>query len=73
MTDEDQTAIEARIGLIADVLRLSDEEVNKVIDSIRRDSMEGLIAFARRDNQDLDWIGFGSVRVMVAKLAGSPR
>jgi hypothetical protein len=69
MIDEQQTALETRIALIADVLGLGDEEVNAVIDSTRADSIEELVAFVQRHHQDFDWVCAGSVRGMIRKLA----
>ena len=57
MTIADETAIEARVALIADVLRLSDRELQDALAS-----WEGTVAFAERHNQSLDWICRGSVR-----------
>jgi hypothetical protein len=60
----DWNAVRARIEVVADALRLRDAEV----DAAAADE-EGLIAFARRHNQSLDWLVVGDVRTMIAARA----
>jgi hypothetical protein len=59
-----EVALQARLGLIAAVLKLPDAELNAAIDSTAE-----LVSLAARYNQSLDWIVFGDCSAMIARLA----
>ena len=63
----DLTDAHVRIELIAGTLNLPHAEV---VEATASD--EGLIAFARRHNQSLDWILEGDVLGMICKLKNRP-
>ena len=50
---------------VAEVLNLSGDEVDKAMMT-----EDGLLAFARRHHQSLDWLVEGDPRVMIARCAG---
>ena len=60
----DRKAIRARVAYVAEVLNLGDDEVEKAM------TEDGLLAFARRHHQSLDWLVEGDPRVMIARCAG---
>ena len=65
MMARDQKAIRARVAYVAEVLNLGDDEIEKAM------TEDGLLAFARRHHQSLDWLVEGDPRVMIARCAGA--
>jgi hypothetical protein len=64
MMASDLKAIRARVVYVAEVLNLGDDEIEKAM------TEDGLLAFARRHHQSLDWLVEGDPRVMIARCAG---
>ena len=64
MMARDQKAIRARVVYVAEVLNLGDDEIEEAM------TEDGLLAFARRHHQSLDWLVEGDPRVMIARCAG---
>jgi hypothetical protein len=64
LTADDEGAIRARVEFVAEVLNLDHDEVDKAM------TEDGLLAFARRHHQSLDWLVEGDPRVMIARCAG---
>jgi hypothetical protein len=62
-----RNAMLARLELIASVLGIPDGEVTEAAENDWGDG--GLIGFARRYGQSLDWIVMGDVRDMIASRA----
>jgi hypothetical protein len=69
--DTDWNAIRARVEVVADVLRLRDDEIEAAL----ADPETGypLVDFALRHHQSLDWLVLGDVRSMIAARAGDHR
>jgi hypothetical protein len=65
MSPAEWNVIRARVDLIAEVLRLSDDNE---LDAACTE--EGLVPFARRHGQSIHWIADGDVRGMIASRAG---
>ena len=65
LTADDAGEIHARVEFVAEVLNLDHDEVDKAMMS-----EDGLLAFARRHHQSLDWLVEGDPRVMIARCAG---
>jgi hypothetical protein len=65
LTADDAGEIHARVDFVAEVLNLDHDEVKKAITT-----EDGLLAFARRHHQSLDWLVEGDPRVMIARCAG---
>ena len=65
MMGSDRKAIRARVEFVAEVLNLASEEVEKAM------TEDGLLAFARRHHQSLDWLVEGDPRVMIARCASA--
>jgi hypothetical protein len=62
----DLKAIRARVEFVAEVLNLASEEVDQAVRT-----EDGLLAFARRHHQSLDWLVEGDPRVMMARCASA--
>ena len=66
MMGSDRKAIRARVEFVVEVLNLDHDEVVKAITT-----EDGLLAFARRHHQSLDWLVEGDPRVMIARCASA--
>jgi hypothetical protein len=66
LTADDAGEIHARVDFVAEVLNLDQDEVEKAITT-----EDGLLAFARRHHQSLDWLVEGDPRVMIARCASA--
>ena len=65
MMGSDRKAIRARVEFVVEVLNLDHDEVEKAM------TEDGLLAFARRHHQSLDWLVEGDPRVMIARCASA--
>jgi hypothetical protein len=57
----DLNAVNARIEVISDALDLPDSEIEQAT----RGEVKGILSFAERHGQSLDWIIMGDVRLML--------
>jgi hypothetical protein len=65
MSPAEWKAIRDRVGYVAEVLNLGNEEVEGAL------TEDGLLSFAHRHHQSLDWLVDGDPRVMIARCAGN--
>ena len=65
MSPAEWKAIRERVGYVAEVLNLGNEEVEGAL------TEDGLLCFAHRHRQSLDWLVDGDPRVMIARCAGN--